>query len=583
MAGLLAFQPVPGEAKCRLERARAWVERAKTLATAACGAHAVKLRRKGIPGAEPASLGSSWLVSAGTWHHPGLGRDADSPLLAHLQREGDSILDELDGGYAIAWSDATTLTIATDHLGRHHVYFVEAPEGVYVGTSPTALAVATGAAPDPVGGWEMLSCGTIYEDRSPFAGVRRLQGGRRYRFRAGRLAETVDVGKHLFPPRGAAEGDATARDLADACVATFRAFLDPARPVLPDLTGGRDSRLLVALLLDAGFRCDATVTGRDGHPEVEIARRVAAGLGIELHVVPPDVLEAARSSFPSVLRAAARVEGKCDAVEYAGIAAVHDRHAGRFAASLNGSGGELARSYSWNTDRNRKLGAVEALRHRFGASPPPFLARELRRDARAHFGGVLERAVAGRRDDPVRSQLDHCYLNLRMQCWQGALSTATSELWPSLAPFLFRRTLDVVYRTPERDRHATRLVHRLFRGLPAVVASEPLANGFPAVPTPALWRYLPGLTRTAARLWGSARGRFLPRPPDPHVTRVVKALMAGGASDFLRPREMALRGWFDETALLAFLERARKEGEASPALLGRLIALEWAAREVRRG
>jgi hypothetical protein len=55
----------------------------------------------------------------------------------------------------------------------------------------------------------------------------------------------------------------------------------------------------------------------------------------------------------------------------------------------------------------------------------------------------------------------------------------------------------------------------------------------------------------------------------------VRALLESGAADFLRPREMALRPLLEEARLEACLARP------SFPLLGRLIALEWAAREAR--
>lgn len=587
MAGLLGFQPVPGATACRLARAQAWIERKKGLATEPCGPHAAKVRRKNGTGARAATGPCGWLVSAGTWHHPELGRDDNAALLARLTEDAAGVLDEIDGFYAIAWfhTPSETLTVALDHLGRHHIYFVEAPEGVYVGTSPAALAVAAGAPPDPLGVWELLACGTSYEERSPFAGIRRMTGGRRYRFRRGRLESATALDHHLFPPHGPAEGLATAEDLAEACQASFGAFVPPGQRILPDLTGGRDSRLLVGLLLEAGYRFEVTVTGDAGNPEVDVARRVARRLGLAIHVVPSAALDAARSSLPGVLLAAARVEGGYDAIEYAGIAAVHERHAGSFDMSLNGSGGEVARWYSWNTSRNRRLGdPVRALMRRFGATPPPFMAREHQRQPSEHFRGVIQRALAGRGADPIRSHLDHCYLNLRMQCWQGALSTASSERWLCLAPFLLQRTLAVVYSAPERDRSTSHLVHRLFRRLPAPIARVPLSSGYPAVPPPfAAWRNLPGIRRTAARMWKRGLARLGWQPPDAHANALVRALMASGGSDFLRPQEMALGWLLDDRALGAFLDRARTEGAVPPALLGRLISLEWAAREACGG
>jgi hypothetical protein len=67
-----------------------------------------------------------------------------------------------------------------------------------------------------------------------------------------------------------------------------------------------------------------------------------------------------------------------------------------------------------------------------------------------------------------------------------------------------------------------------------------------------------------------ARGRA-----DPASAAAARALVASGAADLLRPREMALLPLLDAGRLEQFL--------AAPTLplLGRLVALEWALREAR--
>ncbi|MCK6459526.1 MAG: hypothetical protein L6Q95_06485, partial [Planctomycetes bacterium] len=67
-----------------------------------------------------------------------------------------------------------------------------------------------------------------------------------------------------------------------------------------------------------------------------------------------------------------------------------------------------------------------------------------------------------------------------------------------------------------------------------------------------------------------------PRPDDGEA---VRALMASGAADFLRPREMALRPFLDGKRLDEFLALAAGEGTVPLRFVGRLVALEWALRE----
>jgi asparagine synthase (glutamine-hydrolysing) len=458
-----------------------------------------------------------------------------------------------------------------DNLGRLRLYAAESPEGVFVGTSPVALARATGRAePDPVAVWELLLTGVLYEDRSPFAGVRRLMGGKRYRFRAGRAAGADDA--LLLPPR--APGPATtAAEVGAACRAAVAEWLPRGARPLPDLTGGLDSRLVVGFLREAGLPFEVTVTGSEDDPDVRVAVALARKLGLALRRVPRERGLEAQASFDAVLRAAARVEGTYDAAEYASILAVHEPHSELFDLSVNGSGGEVFRNYWWDRSHlGRKVGdAAGELVRRFthNVALPPFLAEP--RDASVHFRAVLERTLAARAGDPFPALSDHAYLHLRMQCWQGAIASATNETWPTLSPLLLLRPLKALYRLPDEERLGLRLIRTLLLSFPGPFHLTALATGFP--PAGGFFRSIPGLLGLPAQYGERLKGRLRRGRPDPGP---APALLKSGAADYLRPGGMALAPFLDAARLEAFLAQP-----TSLAVLGRLLALEWALREAR--
>ena len=178
---------------------------------------------------------------------------------------------------------------------------------------------------------------------------------------------------------------------------------------------------------------------------------------------------------------------------------------------------------------------------------------------------------------PLPALFDHAYLHLRMCCWQGAIASATNEIWQGVSPLLLRRPLETLYRLPDRERLGHALIHALFLSFPEPIHTLPLTTGFPPLAPSAanLWRFIPGLLGMPVEAWRRARGRFRRGRPDPEAGGAVGGVMASGAADYLRPREMALRPLLDDARLEAFLARP------SFPLLGRLIALEWAARESR--
>jgi asparagine synthase (glutamine-hydrolysing) len=581
---LLAFLPADEGAPAPpgFEKARAFLERQKGLPIAGETATAVKYRRLNGSGSGIAVSAHGWLLAGGSWVHPGCGIDDPPALLARLEEEGESVLDDLDGFYAVVWHDARskTLLVAPDHVGRYRVYFAEAPEGTYVSTSPIALAAAVPSAPDPVAVWELLAAGLTYEDRSPFAGVRRMVAAHRYRFRRGRLAAYEPVAPLRVPGPESATPDAGPDELFEACLAAVRERLtDRPRP-LPDLTGGNDSRFIVGLLLAAGVDCDVTVTGDRGDPDVEATVALARQVGLKLLRVPLSEIREAQRSFAQVLRAATRVDGGYDAIEYAATAHVHEAHAKSYDFSLNGSGGETVRRYWWHPGLlgrtvDDKIGNLLP-RFRHAATPTVFLDAAHVRDANAHFHGLLSRELAGRLDESLHHIMVHAHLHLKVQPWQGAIASASNQIWPNLSIFYLRRTLDVAMRIPPRERVSARAFHAMLRRMPRPFRTSPLYTGFPPMSPDAtnFWRFLPGLLRLPGRAWEHFRG---PRP-DPAAAVTVRHLLHREAGDFLVPREMALQPFLDRARLEDFLDAGRRHGEVPLPLLGRLISLEHALR-----
>jgi hypothetical protein len=594
VGALLVFQPAGEEAPAVAgwERARTWIaERCGLPPTGEADGRslAAKFGRRDSAASDVALSPWGWLVSAGTWSHPGLpALDDSAGLLGLAEQHGAGALAALDGMFAVAWHDARdgTLTIAVDPPGRLRTAVAEGPEGLFVSTSAAALGAALGRSePDPLAAWEVLATGTLREGRTPFSGVRLLEAGKIHRFRGGRPAGTIQL-PPLEPEAHEAVGpEELAERVLEAYDGSCRRLLAAFPRPLVDLTGGLDSRLVVGLLARAGGEFDVTVSGREDEAEVRVARALARRLGLRMLVVPQQLREEAPTRFERVLEAARLCDGAFDAAEYAAAVAVHARHTAAYDASVNGSGGALLRNYWWGNRGYRRAdgdAVSQVARHLAAASlDPSFLAADEPRDASRHLRGVVERALEPWAGRPLHSRLDHALLSLRIGCWQGAFASATNRVWPTISPLLWREPLGIVLGADPAARAGGRLVHALLERMPAPYRHAPLATGFPPARPQAgnLWRFVPGLAGLPGRLLPRVRYRLLGPPhAGPERTAQVRALMASGAADWLEPDSMALRPLLDARRYSAFLERARTAGDVPLALLGRLVALEEALR-----
>jgi asparagine synthase (glutamine-hydrolysing) len=589
MGALLAFAGAGSPPADAGARARRWIEAEERLPVAGERADAVKYDRRHGPGAPLAASARGWLACAGSFVHPRVDADDTGALLALLEAEGADVLDALEGHYALVWRDGDAVTVAPDAMGRLHVFVAETPGGTLVSTSAVALAAATDAAPDPEAGYEFLAGGTLYEDRTPFSRVRRLAGGRLHRFVAGRPAQSTP---HRLLPAGDGP-DGPPGELALRLLETWAPLVEralaPRATLLPDLTGGVDSRLVLGLVRRARTLDDVTVTGGDVDPDVLVARRFAAALGLRLRLIPRTRVDAAQSSFAKAMDAAALAEAGCDAAQYAWIADLHGGHAALFSASVNGSGGELLRNYWWGkrTWSRTDLDAVGAAARRFAglALAPDILGADHRRYAGTHFRAVIARSLAARAGQPFHALLDHAYVDLRMQCWQGGIASASNQLWPVVSPLLWTAPLRIVLAADPRRRLGGRLTAALFARFEPVYRRMRLDTGFPpARPSLAnFWRFAPGLAALPGRLWPRVRQRLFPRPPPVAPgAAVVRALCASGAGDYLDLEKMALRPLLDDAAYAAFLKRGCETGEVPLPMLGRLLSLERAYRAASR-
>jgi len=587
VGGLLAFQPAAPEAPLpeAFARARAWMEEGKGLSVVGESAGVVKFGRVRGRASGLATSERGWLAAAGTFDHEDLPAcDDAAALLALLEERGPAALDALEGSFALAWTSGDTLTVALDLHGRLHAFVAETRDGVFLATSSTALAAAAGCEPDPEGVFEFLAGGTLYEHRTPFRRVRRLEAGGRYVFRGGRLAS-----RHAEPLLPGGTGAAPLEPTVDALLESFARrldrFLAPCDRPLADLTGGVDSRVVLGLLARGGHACDVTVSGDPDDGDVVVATRLARRLGRTMLAEPRAVMRERQRSFPEVLRAAARAEGFYDAIEYASIAAIHERHAGPYDASVNGSGGEVYRNYWWgrgNLDRTDLDPVPEANRRIAGNALEPLVLADAR-DPAAHYAEVLARVV--RAGDPLHLALDHAYLYLRMQCWQGAIASASNQLWPIYSPLMWRGPLETLFGVDPHHRLGGRLQHALLARFGGIYATEPLETGLPPCrPTLAsAWRFVPGLVRLPLRYAPRVRRRLFGAPPAPDAdAELARDLCAGGAADWLAPKEMALLPLLDRARYDAFLALARTTGKVPLPLLGRLLALELAMREAAR-
>ena len=539
----------------------------------------------------------SWLIALGTWFHTaGYASGAEDRLLKrYLETDPVRLGRELEGFFVLAIGDAKSreVIVLTDLVGSCHSFMRATSAGTILSSSSLLLAALEEAHLDPVACHEFISTGIIYEDRSCYREVRKLGPAGVFRFGPGGARATQRYWQISEVAPESLGGDAAVDGLWESVTRAVRRVQTLYPNPVCDLTGGYDSRSLVAAFVGAGVRCTTVVSGPPESADVVISRSLAQMLGLpHLHNEPRQQI-----SFDELQKSLALTDGEYDLVEYAQIRENHCRLAPRFEISINGSFGEVARGYWWELLLPRlgargPLDARKVARLRYGAQPfdasifPP----ADRLDVVAHFAGVIERTNAGLAGFPNTFQMDHAYLMMRMQRWQGRIASSTNQIWPCLSPFLFRSVLETMLRTRALLRWRSLLVRKMLARFQPEMAAYPLEHGFPAEPTTwknfyRLWPLASYFGHKVASKLARTMGVHRAAAEAPVGSRFVPRLALWreeAVKDLLLPAKMKLSGWLDPVALEAFFQRSQQPGFSFDEQWARVLSLELALRAAGR-
>ena len=358
----------------------------------------------------------SWLLSIGTWFHPQESRLVPTAFLLdrYLDIGGLQLAKELEGFFVIVIGDARTrkIIVLTDLIGSCHA-FVRIYDSMIVLSGSSLLAAGMGdTVLDSTGCQEFLFTGVCYESRTLFSSVKKLEPASLFVFSNGQLERKTRYWQLSDLEPESLDGSQAVTALVDTLVAGVRKIHAKfVRPVC-DLTGGYDSRAVVAAFLQQGAPFSVTVSGPEQSSDVLVSKEIAAQEHLpHVHMDGNKAL-----TYNDIRKTLQWTDGEYDVVEYARIADIHRELAERFDISINGSFGEVGRGYWWELLfprigvreklDGRKLAEKRFAVHSFDARlfPP-----DSRLDLISHFADIIERTNAGSFELPNTLQMDHAY------------------------------------------------------------------------------------------------------------------------------------------------------------------------------
>jgi asparagine synthase (glutamine-hydrolysing) len=264
-------------------------------------------------------------------------------------------------------------------------------------------------------------------------------------------------------------------------------FFGPVARVFGDrvgsaLSGGYDSRLIVACLRRHGAKPRVYVYGSESDADVRLARAIAVGEGFPVAVINKE----ARPVVPPVVFAetAQRNFLAADGYDYAGIfhnGAEIKESARRVAGGIiafNGGGGEIFRNFFYLPDRSYKIREILwTFYSQFDpdVSTARFNIEEYYQNMENKILQILDPEAAWIR----RTSIEWLYHNFRCRRWDGRTDSLASRFGYTAMPFLESRITEHASGLPLSWKNHGSYEAELITRIDPRLAAYPSAYGHP--------------------------------------------------------------------------------------------------------
>lgn len=440
---------------------------------------------------QPANENCSIQIPAGyaccvgpLWYRGHFGGAALGLLVNEISETGHIDELELRGNFALFLHTDRHCALMNDALGFVRLYV--SADKLFYSTSWLATCAYTGHVEiDEAAACEYVLLGASHSERTVARGITTLPLGHAFDLaqKKTRTRFATNVWDGAKVPKSfdeaADEADALLRTVFKEIAAAFPGHLRAA------LSGGFDSRLILAALLASGTRPDLFVYGGQGSEDIPIARSVADNAGIPLRVVDKNALNG-RLGLPDVERlvhSALFFDGlPVDGIYDPG--ADQQTRMGQMAGgclALNGGGGEIFRNFFHLRDRRfHAIDIVRAFYRGFdsGAFRRPDGLRLYEDRLVSSIESSLGMDHSTAHHALGREQVELIYPLFRCHYWMSVNNSASVRHGYYATPLIDLNTVRFASRLPMAWKDAGRLESTLIAKLHPGISNQSSTYGF---------------------------------------------------------------------------------------------------------
>ncbi|MER7128617.1 asparagine synthase-related protein [Streptosporangium saharense] len=453
-----------------------------------------------------------------------LAEPADVARLLAVPHLGETVT-RTGGVFSVFRASETEVRAATGLTRACPVFHAETPDVHVIGSRALLVHLVARAAETSSGRpgivWDltalesMVRAGYFLSDETPFHGVGALPPAAEIGVVGGRRTVTeIPLPEARATPTSKRAARAQIDELADALLAAVRPLRNTVEPVRLSLTGGRDSRLLAALLHRADIPFVTATSGHDDSPDVVLAGRVAQALGVRHSVARPKrsddgtelVVPHPHVRGHNVLFAC---EGMISAYENIPVAVRFDP-----TPRMSGHGGEILRGGFLHNQDDLDDRAVRRRIDGLFTRNANLLTDQGRQHARA--------LASPWRDLDGPGALDRLYLTYRVGRWHAASRASLLRGQNPVPPFLDNLVVGTALGIDPLWRRSEALIHGVINAFAPSLRDIPLEGRpwrFTEERRPGLWARLRSralVTTPAGKPWNWRT------KPSPELTRLLR-------------------------------------------------------------
>ncbi len=418
------------------------------------------------------------------WYGGKFGKAALAALL-----EGNNAGRQIDeaalrGNFVLFLHTTRQCLLLNDGLGFARIY--TSPDGLFHSTSWLATCAYAGRpALNEAAAIEYVLLGAVHSDETVARGVTTLPLGngldlvRNARYDRPRVWDGSEGGGVRTIDAAVAQVAAHLTTVFGEAAAAFPAQTRAA------LSGGFDSRLILAGLLACGNRPELFVYGNAASADIPIARAVADSVGIPLDVIDKSVLDAQLPppNLERIIASSLFFDGlPNDGIYDAGTdqqTRLQQTAGGRLV--LNGGGGEIFRNYFHLPDR--RFSSMDIVRAFYRGFDRSVFRRSAALPAyESRMAASIARAVGDSGDDftrPLdRRRLELAYPLFRCHHWMAVNNSVALRHGYYATPLADPLSVAMAWRLPLQWKDAGLLEARLVSALHPGVASKMSEYGF---------------------------------------------------------------------------------------------------------